>query len=1226
MKRSIPYAILLFVFLTPFWVYAQSQYADIAQTRTPNVMIIFDTSTSMADKPDGTTANASWVWVDSGGNKVAGPGPGNNQYYFWSGGNHPDSKLYQAKLALQKVITDVVQDKVNLGLSTYGQVKQPNWYGQYTKDVTVTQIKKVYYLYYQTTNSYTSYTLCSSEPNCATKFVDPFGPTTQTGVSVGYPFNRNNVWVYNNGLSFPPPPWPLPPTGNTTFMQQINLKHTVTAITYDAEHNRYAFSYVSDPFMWYTEGTEYIGGTNSCVDAGKTDEKNHPFPDHYNYSGPWKWYSYFNGASGAEKTEYDTPSGGRALHYWDCKDNSSFTPGSKTWIAFNNKTFCDTPNYLGDLTWAYIPGTCYDISDYSYPDYLYGGIGLPNQASTNRPHAWSYFKKDASNNWKENQQNNPYYPSIDGVGSVNNTPGTQDNRYFFVNFPDDKAGSFNQSVRQAARDQILSLLDLTPVSNPSNPVAKWTKLPIHAAATNPTTGLPRTGLTENTRTSYFTPLADSLYYANKYFSSYISSTNDVASSEDIGNGKLCRGNFVILLTDGLESARCTGGTPCPSNGTGAPDYNAAANEAANLLASHVKTYVIGFGSAVAGPTAINALNGIAAAGGTANAYFADNLSTLETQLQTIFGGIIGDAFSRSSPVITKGRDKVYRSYFTVSSDLSNWQGHIEARNIDPVTGNILNPSPAAPNWDAGLLMQGAGTRGTVYTWTGTGANPTRKVFDPNDNSLYLVVYPNPRNEDINGDTFFDDNDAKTIVNYTLNPGYSAGNYRGKRPADWKLGDIYHSTPVLVGAPPSFYVENDYATFFANYQNRQPMLYVGANEGMLHGIKTGDGSELFAVIPGNLIGKVRKLKATHDFYVDSSPKVADVFFSGASGQDWQKWKTVLVTGERGGGPYYFAIDVTDPSDGNYPKILWEWTDPDMGDSWGKPEIGRVNIGGQTKFVAFITGGFSTSNNNGNSFYVVDVETGTTLRSWRYTDGTQLGGATNKVPSGVTAYDPLMDGHIKYVYFGDTEGTLWKVDLSDSNKDNWTCNPLFTPPAAQRKPIFYPPVVAKNKEGKILVFFGTGDEYNLRTVDTDYLWEIWDNNGTGQIVDGSSWPMTLSNEKVLASPVIANNVVYFTSWVNTAGGTQACSTGYGKLYGLTISTVGTIGGVAGLITLDGNGNANPAAVSKDLGPGIPPKIIVTNGVIYISSSINARDITAHKFKGWETMRVRSWREVY
>jgi len=90
-----------------------------------------------------------------------------------------------------------------------------------------------------------------------------------------------------------------------------------------------------------------------------------------------------------------------------------------------------------------------------------------------------------------------------------------------------------------------------------------------------------------------------------------------------------RGNYVILLTDGLESARLKGGVP---------DYDAAAKEAADLLSINVKTYVIGFGQDVVGN---QTLSNIANAGGTQKAYFAADLAQLKEALRTI---------SRQSPV------------------------------------------------------------------------------------------------------------------------------------------------------------------------------------------------------------------------------------------------------------------------------------------------------------------------------------------------------------------------------------------------------------------------------------------------------------------------------------------------------------------------------------------------------------------------------------------------
>jgi Tfp pilus tip-associated adhesin PilY1 len=292
---------------------------------------------------------------------------------------------------------------------------------------------------------------------------------------------------------------------------------------------------------------------------------------------------------------------------------------------------------------------------------------------------------------------------------------------------------------------------------------------------------------------------------------------------------------------------------------------------------------------------------------------------------------------------------------------------------------------------------------------------------------------------------------------------------------------------------------------------------------------------------------------------------------------------------------------------------------MGDSWAKPEIGKIKVGSDTKYVAFITGGYSTSANTSNSFYIVDIETGTTLKNW-----VNLGGNSNKIPSGATGFDPLLDGYIQYVYFGDNDGKLWKVDLSDTDTNNWTCNVLYTPPASKRKPIFNPPAVTKNNANQILVLFGSGDDFNILTPDTSYFWEVWDNNGTGTII-GTNWPKQLDNQKVLATPVVANNVVYFTTWDYTGGG-QNCGAGDGLLYGFKTSDGSVPGGVAGLTLLDAQGNPLSPVESTALGPGIPSRPVVTNGVIYTTSSVNARTINGTKIKGWPTTIVKSWREVF
>ncbi|MGA2316185.1 MAG: PilC/PilY family type IV pilus protein [Thermodesulfobacteriota bacterium] len=670
------------------------------------------------------------------------------------------------------------------------------------------------------------------------------------------------------------------------------------------------------------------------------------------------------------------------------------------------------------------------------------------------------------------------------------------------------------------------------------------------------------------------------------------------------DGVPCRGNYIILLTDGLESARCKGAKNA-DNTCKEVDYNAAVTEAANLLTINVKTFVVGFGQDIVGN---QTLNNIANAGGTQNAYFAANLNDLKKALQAIFQTIANQFYGRSNPVITKARDRLFRGSFEIKN--GDYYGHLMAWNADIQSG-VLAPILA---WDSGVVMDNPKKRGTVYTWTDSGLNPPRKVFQASDDTLYPLV--NPSNKDINGDGAHDNKDAQTIINFTLDSNYNGGTYKGNRPLDWVLGDIYHSTPVVIGAPAFFFTDNNYQTFYNTYSTRETMIYVGANDGFLHAFSNTDGSEKFAIIPKSLLGKLTNLSVSHDFYVDGSPKAYDVYFKSES-----KWKTVLISGLRDGGPYYFAVDVTDPND---PKILWEWTDPNMGNAWGKPDIGKVKVGTDTKFVAFLTGGYSTTDNQGNSFYIVDIETGTTLKMWTQSNGMPVGSSTNKVPSGSTAYDSDSDGFVNYVYFGDTSGTLWKVDVSSTNIADWTLYDFWEDTKAKQLPIFYAPTVAKNDAGDILIFFGTGDELNLTDSNKFYsFYEITDQGATGK----KTWTRNLDpGEKVLGSPSVANYVVYFTTWVYTGGG-DSCGAGEGRLYGLKISKLGAPGASEGLVTLDpktGKWTAPQSYIS--LGAGIPSAPIVTNGMIYISNSVNANIVIQIPIPGWAIARTKSWREVF
>ena len=130
-----------------------------------------------------------------------------------------------------------------------------------------------------------------------------------------------------------------------------------------------------------------------------------------------------------------------------------------------------------------------------------------------------------------------------------------------------------------------------------------------------------------------------------------------------------------------------------------------------------------------------------------------------------------------------------------------------------------------------------------------------------------------------------------------------------------LGAVIGSTPALMDAPsldpPP---DNDYGfpdsigTFAGEHKDRRSILFFGANDGMIHAVDARTGFEVWAFIPYNLLPKLKTLLdgqpvEQFDFFVDSSPKIAEVKLGGA-------WRSLLIMGEGAGGTFYQTFDVTE----------------------------------------------------------------------------------------------------------------------------------------------------------------------------------------------------------------------------------------------------------------------------------------------------------------------------
>jgi outer membrane protein assembly factor BamB len=129
-----------------------------------------------------------------------------------------------------------------------------------------------------------------------------------------------------------------------------------------------------------------------------------------------------------------------------------------------------------------------------------------------------------------------------------------------------------------------------------------------------------------------------------------------------------------------------------------------------------------------------------------------------------------------------------------------------------------------------------------------------------------------------------------------------------------VGAIVSSTPAVLEPPSADWPpDTEFTRFAADHQGRRTLVFVGANDGMLHAFDARSGLEVWAVIPFNLLPKLKALRDGQgldrfDYFVDGSPRLADVRVD-HDGDGRPEWRTYLYVGQGAGGTFYQAFDVT-----------------------------------------------------------------------------------------------------------------------------------------------------------------------------------------------------------------------------------------------------------------------------------------------------------------------------
>ena len=487
---------------------------------------------------------------------------------------------------------------------------------------------------------------------------------------------------------------------------------------------------------------------------------------------------------------------------------------------------------------------------------------------------------------------------------------------------------------------------------------------------------------------------------------------------------------------------------------------------------------------------------------------------------------------------------------------------------------------------------------TIYTTVTVGGTTTRKDFIPATidgttegdalkDALTKLAGTTPILLDIdeNG-TPNEDDDAKAVIGYVHHPGYDGSKYIGTRTQEWPLADIYNSSPVVVAAPLDrgcleIDDNNDgsidktnatewnwdnmtgYCQYNYDQKDRKSVIYFGTNGGMIEAITAGraaipddsatpadesvpaidGGEELWGFIPEFVLPRLHEFKSGHRFTMDLDVLAAEVDTS--DGLDGTEWKTILMAGQRKGGNNYIALDVTDPDD---PKYLWTFTDSNLGETWSRPSVARLEISGVKTSVFIFGGGYSNAPDTGNRIYIVKASDGSILKE------ITVGGPNNNVPARLLTMRYLTNGvgqvvdyrtnaidgtyddnmgidsdrrdFIEVAYFGDTDGNIWRLEgLNTDSGITWDPNvvQLYHPDSTHNQPIYHMLKAVDRRASstcvKRFILGGTGDENSPIALRDgggrpllNYFFEIEEDTSGSHITDESklTWRLTLGKE--------------------------------------------------------------------------------------------------------------------
>jgi type IV pilus assembly protein PilY1 len=509
---------------------------------------------------------------------------------------------------------------------------------------------------------------------------------------------------------------------------------------------------------------------------------------------------------------------------------------------------------------------------------------------------------------------------------------------------------------------------------------------------------------------------------------------------------------------------------------------------------------------------------------------APDAQSLVAAFQSIIAGIQDESrqmrvsiAANTSTLRTAGR--VYLASFNTRRS----SGEVSAYQLAAGTG-VISSTPA---WTTSTTLDSAAVTAATRNILSHSGGALGIPFAWNSLSL------NQRNAIRGADT---DTVAQQRMDYLRGDRSREGSQFRQR--DSRMGTVVNSNIWITSAPKRMTFEHQgHTAFRRTYGDRNEAIYIGANDGMLHGFDAATGVERFAYVPMAAYASLREYASpqyNHRFFVDGHPFTGDADLSWVPGDPSPlpepRWRTVLVSGLGGGGRGFFALDVTDPTNVTTSSVLLDRTFPgspaaaptgleDVGHIYGAP-VTDLTSGGRSEQIVKLN----------NSRWAVVMGNGVNSVNERpvlliqYLDGdkslrTIVAHSTTGQSNGL-APPRLIDingnGTVDVAYAGDLQGQLWKFNLSSARDEDWgvsawdssaapcknatTCKPLFVAKdgasPANTQPITTAPMWMSHPLGGIQVMFGTGqniqpsDPANTRV---QTIYSIWDKSRFTTLAD-------------------------------------------------------------------------------------------------------------------------------